>query len=282
MAKSIFDKMENIHEVNRMAAELRRLGMREKLKELADKNRVMDEDFEAFFLGKRYFLVDAGETQKTYDTARAKLMDEMLILNDPLFGNVIGGYLLQCCSEPGFQESVLQEHKTLQRCIEYVMEQAYGLLDENQKKARKNTAVAVVSDQVFDWVKSYYTLDDKAALEEKRKKAEKEFADRNKPKENKAAGKGTSKKKASKTSKTSKASKTSGTSKKSSEAGTSGKTCASGNMADSEKSLIEKKETRDMSSENIQAEDLPETEQNVSEKGQIEGQVSMFNMGPAA
>lgn len=27
MAKSIFDKMENIHEVNRMAAELRRVGM---------------------------------------------------------------------------------------------------------------------------------------------------------------------------------------------------------------------------------------------------------------
>ncbi len=170
MAKSIFDKMENIHEVNRMAAELRRLGMKEKLKELADKNQVMDEDFEAFFLGKRYFFVDAGESQKTYDTARAKLMDEMLTLNDPLFGNVIGGYLLRCCSEPGFQESVLQEHKTLQRCIEYVMEQAYGLLDENQKQARRNTAVAVVSDQVFEWVKSYYTLDDKADLEEKRKK----------------------------------------------------------------------------------------------------------------
>ena len=279
MAKSIFDKMENIHEVNRMAAELRRLGMREKLKELADKNRVMDEDFEAFFLGKRYFLVDTGETQKTYGTARAKLMDEMLILNDPLFGNVIGGYLLQCCSEPGFQESVLQEHKTLQRCIEYVMEQAYGLLDENQKKARKNTAVAVVSDQVFEWVKSYYTLDDKAALEEKRKKAEKEFAERNKPKENKAAGRGTSKKRASKTSKTSKASKTS---KKSSEAGISGKAGASGNVADSEKSLAEKRETGDTLSENIQTEDLPETEPNASEKGQIEGQVSMFSMGPAA
>lgn len=279
MAKSIFDKMENIHEVNRMAAELRRLGMREKLKELADKNRVMDEDFEAFFLGKRYFLVDAGETQKTYDTARAKLMDEMLILNDPLFGNVIGGYLLQCCSEPGFQESVLQEHKTLQRCIEYVMEQAYGLLDENQKKARRNTAVAVVSDQVFEWVKSYYTLDDKAALEEKRKKAEKEFAERNKPKENKAVGKGTSKKRASKTSK---ASKTAKTSKKGSEAGISGKAGASGSAADSEKSVAEKKETGDMLSGNIQAEDLPETEPNASEKGQIEGQVSMFSMGPAA
>ena len=131
MAKSIFEKMESIQEVNRMAGELRRLGMKEKLKELADKNQVMDEDLKAFFLGKRYFLVDAGETQKTYDTSRAKLMDEMLTLNDPLFGNVICGFLLQCCGEPDFQEAVLQEHKTLQRCIEYVMEQAYGLLDEN-------------------------------------------------------------------------------------------------------------------------------------------------------
>lgn len=276
MAKSIFDKMENIHEVNRMAAELRRLGMKEKLKELADKNRVMDEDFEAFFLGKRYFLVDAGESQKTYDTARAKLMDEMLTLNDPLFGNVIGGYLLRCCSELGFQESMLQEHKTLQRCIEYVMEQAYGLLDENQKEARRNTAVAVVSDQVFEWVKSYYTLDDKADLEEKRKKAEKEFADRNKPKENKASGKGTSKKKASKTSKTSK------TSKKSSEAGDAMKSGIYGSMTDPEKSLTEKKGTGDMLSENIQAADLPETEPQAAQKGQIEGQVSMFSMGPAA
>lgn len=279
MAKSIFDKMENIHEVNRMAAELRRLGMKEKLKELADKNRVMDEDLEAFFLGKRYFLVDAGESQKIYDTARANLMDEMLTLNDPLFGNVIGGYLLRCCSEPGFQESVLQEHKTLQRCIEYVMEQAYGLLDENQKEARRNTAVAVVSDQVFEWVKSYYTLDDKADLEEKRKKAEKEFADRNKPKENKASGKGTSKKKASKTSKTSKASKTS---KKSSEAGDAMKSVIYGSMTDPEKSPTEKKGTGDMLSENIQAADLPETEPQAAQKGQIEGQVSMFSMGPAA
>ena len=146
-------------------------------------------------------------------------------------------------------------------------------------RSRRNTAVAVVSDQVFEWVKNYYTLDDKAALEEKRKKAEKEFADRNKPKENKAAGKGTSKKKASKTSKASKAAKTS---KKSSAAGISGKAGASGNAADSEQSLAEKKETGDILSENIQAEDLPETEPNASEKGQIEGQVSMFSMGPAA
>lgn len=276
MAKSIFEKMENIHEVNRMAAELRRLGMRGKLKELAGKNQVMDEDFEAFFLGKRYFLVDAGETQKTYDTARAKLMDEMLMLNDPLFGNVICGYLLRCCVEPEFQESVLQAHKTLQRCIEYVMEQAYGLLDENQKEARRNTAVAVVSDQVFQWAKNYYTLDDKAALDKKWKKAEKEFLDRNKPKENKVTGRGTSKKKSSKTSKASK------TSKKSSGSGDSVKSGASGGSAVSDKSQAEKTGIGDRLPENIQAEDLPLAELQAAQKGQIEGQVSMFGVGPAA
>lgn len=273
MAKSIFEKMESIQEVNRMAGELRRLGMKEKLKELADKNQVMDEDLNAFFLGKRYFLVDAGETQKTYDTARAKLMDEMLTLNDPLFGNVISGYLLQCCSEPGFQDSVLQEHKTLQRCIEYVMEQAYGLLDESQKKARRDTAVAVVSDQVFEWAKGYYAIDDKAALEEKRKKAETAFLNRNKPKGSKAAGKGTSKKKASKASKTSGKRTGTATDSAGAEAGT--------NRGDSEKGMAAKTGT-DRMLENTLAEKVPETEIQTAEKGQIEGQVSMFGMGPAA
>ena len=268
MAKSIFEKMESIQEVNRMAGELRRLGMKEKLKELADKNQVMDEDLKAFFLGKRYFLVDAGETQKTYDTSRAKLMDEMLTLNDPLFGNVICGVLLQCCGEPDFQEAVLQEHKTLQRCIEYVMEQAYGLLDENQKKARRDTAVAVVSDQVFEWAKGYYAVDDKAALEEKRKKAATAFQNRNKPKGSKAAGKGTSKKKTTKAAKTPR--KHSGTAAglAEPEAGT--------NMGDSEKGM-EVKTATDRRPENT----LAGTEIQTAERGQIEGQVSMFAMGSA-
>ena len=52
MAKSIFEKLANVQEVNRMASELRRLGMKDKLKELADKNRVVTEDFEDYLRGK--------------------------------------------------------------------------------------------------------------------------------------------------------------------------------------------------------------------------------------
>jgi hypothetical protein len=277
MAKDIFEKMESIHEVNRMAAELRRLGMKEKLKALADKNWVMEEDFEAYVLGKRYFLVDAGETRKTYDTARAKLMDEMLALNDPLFGNIIGGYLLQRCSGPGFQESVLQEHKTLQRCLEYVMEQAYGLLDESQKKAGRNTAVAVVSDQVFEWAGSYYDLDDKAALEEKRKKAEEAFQNRNKPKTSTPSGKGTGKRKTSKSSK-----------KKSDTAGARTDSC--GKEMETGVTVQESEETQmepsdksiEETADSAQTENLPGTKPQAAQKGQIEGQVSMFGMGTAA
>lgn len=55
-----------------------------------------------------------------------------------------------------------------------------------------------------------------------------------------------------------------------------------GSMTDPEKSLTEEKGTGDMLSENIQAADLPETEPQAAQKGQIEGQVSMFSLGPAA
>lgn len=268
MAKSIFEKMKSVQEVNRMAAQLRRLGMKEKLKELADKNHVMNQDLEDFLQGKRYFLIDAGQTIKSYDTARAKLMDEMLTLNDPLFGTVIGGFLLQCCGKEEFQEAVLQGHKTLQRCIEYVMEKAYELLGEDQKKARRNAAVAVVSDQVFEWAKGYYALDDKAALEEKRKKAEEAFQNRNKPKTRPA--KGASKRKTSKTSK-----KKTGTAAAKTD---SGKKQEEQKCADSMESHQDSQEEYRRKGET----DMPEENFHTVEKGQIEGQVSLFDMGPAA
>lgn len=238
MAKDIFEKMKSIHEVNRAAGELRRLGLKEKLKELADRNQVGEAELKDFLLGKRYFLIDAGDTVKTYGTARAKVMDEMLTLDDPQCGNVVGNYLLRCCQDPCFQKSALQGHKTLQRCLEHVMRQAYGLLGEDQKKARRNTAVAVVSDQVFRWVKEYYAMDDKASLEERRKKAEEEFQERNKLKSDRTVGKSVSKKKRSGTPK---------------------------------------------SAGGCQREDSSKTEikRRVTEKGQMEGQVSLFGMDMA-
>lgn len=190
MAKSIFEKMESVQEVNRVAAELRRLGMKDKLKELADKNQVVNEDFMDYLQGKRYFLIDAGDTEESYDTARAKLMDEMTALKEPMFGDIIGNYLLQCCTDGEFGALVLNPHKTLQRCIAYLMEKAYEQVDEERKTSRRMIAVAVVSEQVFAWAKEYYLLDDTEKLKEEKKKAEEAFKNRSRPKEKKQAGGG--------------------------------------------------------------------------------------------
>ena len=243
MAKSIFEKMANVREVNQMAAELRRLGMKDKLKELADKNQVVNEDFEDYLRGKRYFLIDAGDTVESYDTARAKLMDEMAALKDPMFGDIIGKFLIQCCGDSAFEVMVLQTHKTLQRCIGYLMEQAYGLVDEDRKNSRRMTAVAMTSDQVFTWAKDYYALDDKASLEDERKKAEEAFENRNRPKEKKQTG---------------------GRKKKSDKKSASIKKEKSA-LADISEGTVEKPEEQ-------------EKRMQKAEKGQIEGQVSLFGL----
>ena len=73
----------------------------------------------------RYFLVDGGNA-KTYETVRSKLLDEMGFLNDPQFGDVIGQYLLENCGDSEFSRRVLQNHKTLHRCIEHLDEKSAG------------------------------------------------------------------------------------------------------------------------------------------------------------
>ena len=60
------------------------------------------------------------------------------------------------------------------------------------------------------------------------------------------------------------------------------KSGASGGAAVSDKSPAEKTGIGDRLPENIQAEDLSLAESEAAQKGQIEGQVSMFGVGPAA
>lgn len=79
-------------------------------------------DLEAFLSGKHYFLIDSGNTVKTYASARAKLLDEMLYLKDPNFVDVIGNTLLKQCGNTEMECLILQNHKTLQRCVDYLME----------------------------------------------------------------------------------------------------------------------------------------------------------------
>ena len=60
-------------------------------------------------------------------------------------------------------EDVAQEHKTWQKCFDYIYRQA-------RQQAHGNCA-AVRDDVVYEWAEDYYHKDDKAEEEKKAKKA---------------------------------------------------------------------------------------------------------------
>lgn len=171
MVEKIFDQISGVQEFNRMALCLRKMGMIDSLKKLAEKYDVFIPDLEAFIQGTRCFLVDGGNTEKEYDSARGKLLDEMFQLKDAQFGDIVGNYLLSCCKESAFEERVLLKHKTLQRCLEYLMKKALEQIKEEDRKKR-SAAVAVTSDSVFGWVREYYFLDDEEQIAEESKKSD--------------------------------------------------------------------------------------------------------------
>lgn len=209
MVEKIYGKIGSIAEFNQIAAKLRQIGMKEELQKLAARFYVPKDQVDAFLERKRYFLMDGGNTDKDYGSAKEKLVDEMLCLNDPMFATVIGNYLISRSSEEPLCSQILLPHKTLQRCIEYLMEQAYSLVSEEVKKSRQNTALAVVGDQVLGWVNDYYALDDKEKVREEMEKADKKFL--HEPEIKKTAGEGSTAK--SRRSKTGAARKTKGKAK---------------------------------------------------------------------
>lgn len=175
MVEKIINKMESVQAINQLAVKLKQMGLRKDVEMLAEKNKIGKADLEAFLSGKHYFLVDGGNTVKTYASARAKLLDEMMYLKDANFADVIGNYLLKQCSHSETECLILQSHKTLQRCVDYLMERAWDLVDEESKNQRINVGFAVAGDTVLNWVHDYYYLDDKEQLEQKEKEAEAKF-----------------------------------------------------------------------------------------------------------
>ena len=178
MVEKMIKKMESVQAVNQLAAKLKQMGLKKDLEALAEKNKIKKSDLEAFLSGKHYFLVDGGNTVKTYASARAKLLDEMLYLKDPHFADVIGNALLKQCSNPEMEFQILQSHKTLQRCVDYLMQKAWELVDEESRNQRIRVGFAVTSDTVFSWVQDYYALDDKEQMEQKEKEAEENFLEK--------------------------------------------------------------------------------------------------------
>lgn len=112
---------------------------------------------------------EAGEAPQTEQTdedelakqqAEEKLKKELAAAKDKSFAEPIISYLLKRCNEDeGLAEDVVQEHKTWQKCLDYIFRQA-------KKQAVSNKAV-IRDDVVYEWAEDYYHKDDKAEEEAK-------------------------------------------------------------------------------------------------------------------
>lgn len=116
--------------------------------------------------------------------AREKLENELKAEKDKYFAEPVIGYLLKRCEDDeGLAQDVVQEHKTWNKCFDYIYEQA-------RRQATGNRA-AVRDDVVYEWAEDYYHKDDKAEEEAKAKreseakaKREKAAAEKKLPKTN--------------------------------------------------------------------------------------------------
>lgn len=95
--------------------------------------------------------------------AKEKLEKELKSAKDKDFAKPIISYLLKRCEEDeGVAEDVAQEHKTWNKCVDYIYKQA--------RKQATGNHVAVRDDVVYEWAEDYYHKDDKAEEAEKAKK----------------------------------------------------------------------------------------------------------------
>lgn len=124
----MFEKMiHNTEELNAMAVHLRLSQNFSELKSLAAKWLVPEDHIQDFISGKRAQLAEIPLEEKEYSSAVEKLREEMWLLKDQMFTDIVSRYLIQKAEEnPAFSMQVLQKHKTIQKCMNYIMEQAYS------------------------------------------------------------------------------------------------------------------------------------------------------------
>lgn len=96
--------------------------------------------------------------------AEEKLEKEKKDAKDRSLAEPVIGYLLERCKEDsGLAQDVVQEHKTWQKCFDYIYSQA--------RKQAKGNCAAVRDEVVYEWAEDYYHKDDRKEEEEKAKKA---------------------------------------------------------------------------------------------------------------
>lgn len=182
----------NTEELNAMAVHLRMSQNFSELKALAAQWLVPEQDVQDFINGKRYQLAEIPLAEKEYTSAVEKLREEMWLLKDQNFTDIVARHLIKKAEKDAlFSCKVLKKHKSLQKCMNYIMEQAYKIAEkEYEKRFGKNpntgrrtnhqsatnpqsqtVSMGMAEIQVYQWAEEYYALNDEAK-EKKEKVAE--------------------------------------------------------------------------------------------------------------
>ncbi len=175
MIEKIYDNIKSVKEINQLAADLRQTRQKEMLLVLAGKYNLPCKTVEDFMTGKRRFLVDGGDMASSYSTVKSKLVDEMMDLGYEPFAKPIGDYLLRQDISEKLEKQILLPYKTLQRCIEYLMDKAYSMIDESLKTPGRMLSYAATDETVYEWVWEYYQTDDAGKVAEKEADADSKF-----------------------------------------------------------------------------------------------------------
>ena len=182
----------NTAELNLLAQNLRDHGEIERLKELADQWLIPKEDLKDFINGTRIRLAEIPLEEKEFSTATEKLTEEQYQLAGNTALIIIGRYLMMHLEEKGLEERILQRHKSLEKCFNYILKQAYEEEKESIQKERQAankagqnqgfqaTVRAFEKEKVFRWAEEYYLLDDKEAEQKRKEEWEKAERERRK------------------------------------------------------------------------------------------------------
>lgn len=125
---------------------------------------------------------EAAPAQEDFkQKAVEKLNAELVKAKDKSFADPVIGHLVERCKDDnGLAQDVIQDHKTCDKCLAYIYDQA--------RKRRSGNCAAVKDEVVYEWAEDYYHKDDKKEEAEKaerqkkqeeiRKKAEKQRKER--------------------------------------------------------------------------------------------------------
>lgn len=171
--------IKNTKELNVVAEKLKENGETNRLREICEKWLIPEKDVEDFLTGKRVRLAEIPLEEKHFDSASEKITEEMYHLSGPGIAIALGKYLLEHLEAAGLEKQILLKHKSLEKCINYILEKVYeeskDYLKQNHN-GRQAMGVAISDTKVYQWMQEYYFLDDEA--EEKKKKEEQQKKER--------------------------------------------------------------------------------------------------------